>query len=292
MLKSGIDISNPGKILFPKSGFSKEDVVDFYTRIADHLIPHIQGRAITLKRYTEGIGKKGFFNKHAPEYFPDFIERVSIPMHSEPGRKMEMITVDEVDDLIYLAGQDVIELHMSLSRVTDPDIPDQVIFDLDPSDDDFEKVRRAALALKELLDEKKIRSFVNTTGSRGVHIHIPIKPDHSFDEVKPVVKQLAEELHEKVPELTTLEHRKNKRGNKVFIDYLRNDHGMTAIAPYSLRAIEGAPVATPIDWDELNDPDLGPQSYTLENIFRRLGQKTDPWEDFHVKKTALEDLLK
>jgi bifunctional non-homologous end joining protein LigD len=181
---------------------------------------------------------------------------------------------------------------MGLSRSEALEKPDQIIFDLDPSDDDFEKIRTTAFALKTLLDEQDIPSFVKTTGSRGLHIHIPLQVEKAFKEVKAIAEQIARELQKQNPELTTLEHRKDKRGNKVFIDYLRNEYGMTAIAPYSLRALKGAPVATPIDWDELKIPSLGPQTYTLSNIFRRLGQKTDPWKDFFRHRVKVERLLR
>lgn len=134
----------------------------------------------------------------------------------------------------------------------------------------------------------QLPAFIKTTGSRGVHIHIPIKPYYSFLEIKAIAKQIAERLHQQSTDTTTLEQRKNKRGNKVFIDYLRNDYGMTAVAPYSLRALENAPIATPIDWSELQDNALGPRSYHLKNIFRRLAQKQDPWTNFVQSSVAIQ----
>ena len=179
---------------------------------------------------------------------------------------------------------------MSLSRAGALEQPDQIIFDLDPTDGDFAKVRQTAFALKELLDERAVPALVKTTGSRGLHIHVPLRADQPFTEVKPVSRRLAETLHRQTPDLTTLEHRKNQRGRKVYIDYLRNDYGMTAIAPYSLRALPGAPVATPIDWAELRNTSLGPRTYHLGNILRRLGQKADPWAGFAEARVALERL--
>ena len=282
-----IEISHPDKILFPQAELTKADIASYYKRIADYMLPHIKDRPLTLRHYPHGIDESGFFHKHAPDHFPEFVERLDVSMKSKGGENMKMASADEAADLVYFAGQNVIELHMGLARKYDLEIPDQIIFDLDPSDNDFEKVRKTAFALKDILDERDLPSFLKTTGSRGVHIHIPIKPEKKFDEVKKAVRKLAETLHDTCPDLTTLESRKKKRGDKVFIDYLRNDYGMTAIAPYSLRALKGAPIATPIDWEELKDRELGPQSYTLENIFRRLPQKADPWKKFYSQAVKL-----
>lgn len=284
-----IEISHPDKILFPEADISKADMANYYARIASYLLPTVSKRPLTLRRYPEGIHGEGFYNKHAPDYFPVFIERFSIPMHHKTG-KIQMVSANKTEDLVYFAGQNTIEIHMGLSKIDTINKPDQIIFDFDPSDDDFDKVRHAALALKEMLDKFGLRSFVKTTGSRGVHMHLPIEVHHTFSSVKEIAKKLAEKLHEKCPELTTMEHRKNKRGNKVFIDYLRNDYGMTAIAPYSLRAHKDASIATPIDWDELADKSLGPRSFTLENIFRRLAQKRDPWQDFEKNNQTIQSI--
>lgn len=284
-----ITITHPDKMLFPKDDITKIEVADYYRRIADYMLPWIKNRPLTLKRYPEGIQESGFFNKHAPDYFPDFIERFTVPMEQNQS-EMQMVGAENASDLIYLAGQNTIEFHMALSKMENIKKPDQIIFDFDPSDDDFEKVRTAALQLKQILDQKDIPSFVKTSGSRGVHVHIPIRVDKEFTAVKEKAKKIAEVLHHACPGLTTLEQRKEKRGNKVFIDYLRNEYAMTAIAPYSLRARNGAPLATPIEWDELKDTSLMPHTYHLKNIFRRLGQKENPWSQFVRKSIALESI--
>ncbi len=285
MKANNIQISHPEKILSPKDGISKADVAAYYERIAPFMLPHIKDRPLTLRRYPDGIEKEGFYNKHAPDYFPDLIKRINVPMHSEKGKIAEMASADEASDLVYFANQNMIEIHMGLSTARTLEKPNQIIFDFDPSDNDFEKVRIAALELENMLDELGLPSFVKTTGSRGVHVHIPIKPERKFAAVKDYARSLAQHLNDMMPDITTLEHRKDKRGDRVFIDYLRNDYAMTAIAPYSLRAKKGAPVATPIMWEELSDLSLKPNSFTIENIFKRLAKNPDPWKDF--RKTAV-----
>ncbi|VEG91111.1 non-homologous end-joining DNA ligase [Legionella spiritensis] len=278
-----IDLTHPNKLLYPDDGIRKKDVADYYARIADYLLPFVKNRPLTMKRYPEGIHEEGFYNKHAPDYFPDFIPRYTVPMEKDASQ-MSMVGADSVQALVYLAGQNTLELHMALSTMDEIKKPDQMILDFDPSDDDFEKVRNAAFVCKEILDALDLPSFVKTTGSRGVHVHVPLLVACSFKEMKEIARKIAVKIHEKCPRYTTLEQRKNKRGDKVFIDYLRNDYAMTAIVPYSLRALPKAPVATPVDWNELADKSLQPQSYHLKNIFQRLGQKKDPWKLFTKKR--------
>lgn len=285
-----IDISHPDKVLFPNSGISKQDVAGYYEKIADHLLPPVRQRPLTFKAYPEGISEDGFFRKNAPGHFPDFIERIEVPIRRKEGDSTLMASAGQTADLVYFAGQNVIEIHAGLSTADDLEKPDQIIFDLDPSDDDFEKVRDLALGLAEMLESIELTSFVKTSGSRGLHIHLPLKAEAPFSEVKRHAKGLSEKLVGKFPKLATLEKRKNKRGNKVFVDYLRNEFGQTAIAPFSLRAKKGAPVATPVRWDEVPAQKLSPQGYNLKNLFRRLSRIKDPWADFNRSRITLESV--
>lgn len=258
---AGVEIPHPDKILYPEAKITKLEIATYYNLIAKLMLPHIKERPLTLKQYPHGINQVGFFHKHAPEYFVNEVPIYTIPMHSEGGTKIDMVGVESAHDLVYLAGQNTIEFHMGLSRIGSIEKPDQIILDFDPSDEDFEKVRKVALITKDILDAQKLKSFVKTTGSRGVHIHIPFKPQQKYPEVKKIAKQLAEYINVQCPDLSTVEHRKNKRGNKVFIDYLRNDYAMTAVAPYSLRPNKNAGIATPISWEELHKKSLQPHYY-------------------------------
>lgn len=284
---SGVEISHPDKLLYPNDNISKKTVAEYYSKMSEYLLAFIKDCPITMKRYPSGINEDGFFNKHRPEHFPNFVDDLTIPTR-ENQSEMHMVGIGSEKALVYLANQDVIELHAALSTMSSIQRPDQIIFDFDPSDNDFEKVRKAAKGLKKILDDMNIKSFVKTSGSRGLHVHIPIKPENTFDKVKKTAKQIAEKLHQQFPDITTTEQRKNKRGNKVFIDVLRNDYAMTVIAPYSLRAISGAPVATPLNWSEVNDISLTPQSYHLKNIFHRLAQVENPWKHFNNYNRQLD----
>jgi len=290
MKANEIEISHPDKVLFPAAGITKSDLADYYQRIAKRLLPFAEGRPLTLRAFPEGINEEGFFNKHAPEHFPGFITRIEVPTRESGSKAVLMSSADKAADLVYFAGQNVIEMHAALSTKTDLEKPDQLIIDFDPSDDDFEKVRKVALGFSELLDSLGLNAFWKTTGSQGLHAHLPIRPERDFATVKEWAKALARMLHDKMPQETTLELRKDKRGNKVFIDVLRNEYGQTAVLPYSVRARKGAPVATPIRADELEGDDLLPDRYTLKNIFQRLGQIEDPWRNFTRHRIAAQRL--
>lgn len=292
MKLANIDIPHPDKPLYPDDNITKKAVAEYFSKIFKYILPFLKERPVTMKRFTDGINEPGFYNKHRPDYFPDFIDSLTVPTKKEQSN-MCMAGIHSEQALVYLAGQDVIEIHIGLSTMSAIEKPDQIIFDFDPCDDDFEKIRKATQSLKNILDNLNITSLVKTSGSRGLHVHIPLEPKYTFNTVKTFAKKIAEKLNQLCPDITTLETRKNKRGNKVFIDFLRNDYAMTAIAPYSLRAIKGAPVATPLHWSEVNNSSLQPQSYNINNIFRRLSQIDDPWESFnrYNRHNNIETLL-
>lgn len=272
-----IEVANLDKVMFPDQGITQGDLVDYYRRIAETMLPYLEGRPLTMQRFPDGIDGEGFYQKEAPHYFPDWIRRVSIEV-KEDGRQQPQVICDDVATLVYLVDQGCITFHVWLSRADKLHHPDRLIFDLDPPDDDFEPVRSAAQSLHDVLEDIGLVPFVMTTGSRGLHVVVPLDRSADFDTVRSFARDLAGVLTKKKPDSLTTEMRKAKRGDRLFLDYLRNSYGQNSVAPYAVRAKPGAPVATPLDWDELSDPDLHSQSYTLENVFRRLGQKEDPWK--------------
>ncbi len=277
MKASDVDIPHPDKVLFPDRDITKRELAEYYEKIADRMLPYIEDRPLTLRCYPDGIREEGFFNKNTPAHFPDFIRRIEMPAREEGRQSVVMSGADEAADLVYFVGQNAVEIHAALSTADRPEQPDHIIVDFDPSDGDFEKVREAALAFGDLLDSLEIHAFWKTTGSRGLHAHIPIRPDTGFDDAKDQARKLAQRMVDAKPDLTTLEMRKEKRGDKVFIDVLRNAYGQTAVVPYSVRARPGAPVATPVRFDEIESGSCRPDAYTVGNIFRRLGRIEDPW---------------
>lgn len=281
-----IDVERWDKVLFPDDGITKGDLIDYYREIADTMLPFMKDRPLTLQRFPDGIDEDGFYQKEAPEYFPDWIRRVSIPVE-ESGEDQDQVICDDTATLAYLANQACITPHIWLSRADKLHHPDKLIFDLDPPTDDFEPVRKAALDLRTILDEIELVSYVMTTGSSGLHVVVPLDRSADFDEVRDFARDLADILADRHPDRLTTAQRKKKRGDRLFLDYLRNSYGQNSVTPYAVRALSGAPVATPLDWDELHDKDLTSKSYTMDNIFQRLGQKEDPWHGMMRRARSL-----
>lgn len=281
-----ISLSNVDKILFPDNGISKAGLIDYYSRIAPMMLPHLKDRPISMQRFPNGINEQGFFQKEAPDYFPEFIEKVEID-YKEADDKWQAC-INNRPTLVYLANQGVITPHTWLSRKDKINFPDRLIFDLDPArEDEFYKIIRAAKCMKTFMEELGLHPYVMTTGSKGLHINIPIKPEQNFDEIrKGFAAKVAEIMVKRWPDDLTLEIRKASRKGRIFVDTLRNAYAQTAVAPYAVRPRPGAPIATPLEWDELNDS-LTPEKYTIKNIFRRLGQKNDPWLDINTKAGSI-----
>ncbi|EKE21244.1 MAG: hypothetical protein ACD_7C00303G0001, partial [uncultured bacterium] len=257
-------ITNRQKILFPKSKISKEEYVNYYRKIAKKIIPLIKDRPITLQRFPEGIKGQIFFQKKIMDYYPKWIKTASVKRQKKTPIKMAII--DDLDSLLYLANQ-VGVIHIWLSKKDKLNIPDRLIFDLDPPANDFKKVIEAANDLKKFLDFLKLPSYLMTTGSKGLHVVVSIKREKTFDEVREFARKIAYVLTKKYPKKYTIETRKEKRKDKVFIDYLRNAFAQTQVAPYAVRPIEGAPVAAPIKWSELSGIKSS-RVFNIKNIFK------------------------
>ncbi|MGG7644903.1 non-homologous end-joining DNA ligase [Rhodovulum sp. YNF3179] len=284
VLGKQIEISHPDKPYFPDDGITKRDLVAYYARIAETAAPLWQGRAVTMQRFPDGIGAEGFFHKNAPDHFPGWVRRAELP---KEGGSVSYAVADHPATLAFLATQGTITPHLSLARVDRPDHPDRMIFDLDPSDRDFGKVRRAARHLKDLFEALDLTAYVQTTGSRGFHVILPLDRSAGFDRVRALARRIADRLAAAEPDSFTTEQRKAGRGDRVFLDTLRNAYGQTGVAPYGVRAKPRAPIATPLDWDEALGR-TGPQDYHMGNIFRRLAQKEDPWRGIAQAGVAAE----
>lgn len=280
-----IELSNVDKVLFPGDGISKGDLVAYYRRIGETALEYYRDRPLTMHRFPDGIEAEGFFQKQIPDHFPDWIDRTRL--EKEDGEIVHVLA-NEAATLVYLADQACITPHLALSRADRPKHPDRLIFDLDPSDDDFTKVQETAAHLERLLDALELPTFVQTTGSRGLHIVVPLDRSETFDAVRDFSDKLVRQLAEDEPGLMTVEQRKTKRGDRVYLDIARNAYAQTAVAPYAVRALPKAPIATPLKWSEVGDSDLHPRKYTLENLFRRLAQMDDPWKDIERHRCSLD----
>lgn len=272
-----IRTSNEARVLFPSDGLTKGDVIGYYTRIAPHMLPHIRRRRLTLQRFHSGILEPGIFQKDIPSHFPDWIHRVTVPKH---GGTVTHVVCDDAATLVYIANQGCLTPHVGLARTDRIEFPDQMVFDLDPSDDDFELVRSVAFSLRELLEEAGLNSFVKTTGSRGLHVMVPLDRKNKFDHVHAFAWQIAMVLVRRRPADITTEFMKNKRGKRLFLDTNRNGMAQTVVPAFAIRAKDGAPVSMPIDWDELKNCGLNARSWRMENASQRMQDRPDPWRNF------------
>jgi len=278
-----VETSNDDKVLFPRDGITKADVIGYYADVAELMLPHLKERCLTLQRFPDGLGQNGFFQQKRSDHFPGFVDRRSLPTAGGDER-VEHVVANNTAALVYLADQAAITFHGWLATADAPRHPDRIVFDLDPSDDDFGSVVDCARLLREALDTTGLVPYVMTTGSSGLHVIAPLDGKRDFDEVRDFARAVAAAAAAREPDRFTTEQRKAARRGRLYIDIGRNAYGQTAVLPYSLRAIEGAPVATPLDWNELGRKGLSPRRYDLGNLRRRLARKDDPFADFPAHK--------
>ncbi len=279
-----IEISNPDKVLYPRDGITKADVVEHYRRVATLMLPHLRGRPTALERYPDGIGSERIFQKNVPRHFPSWIARVTV---RKEGGSLRQVVCKDAATLVYLANQACITPHVWLSRADRLDRPDQMIFDLDPPGEGFEDARVAALSLRSLLEELELPSFVKTTGGKGIHVTVPLDRRADFDTVRQFARDVAAALAARDPKRLTIAQRKDKRRGRLYVDVMRNAYAQTAVPPYAVRARPGATVATPLDWREVADRSLRPSRFTIETILRRIERQGDPWEGLRRQGRSL-----
>ncbi|PVC80067.1 non-homologous end-joining DNA ligase [Streptomyces sp. CS131] len=267
-------ITRPNKVLFPADGITKSDLADYYRLAAAAMVPQLRGRPLMMERRPEGIEGQSFMQKGVPDHFPEWLHRVELP---KADGTVTYAVCDEPAALVYLAGQACITPHRFLSRADRPHHPDRMVFDLDPSDDDFGAVRTAALSLRDLLDELELPSAVMTTGSRGLHVVVPLDRRGDFDEVRDLARRIADFLAARAPDALTTAPRKEARGGRLYLDVQRNAYAQTAVAPYAVRARPGAPVAAPLTWSEAEDSRTHARSFTIASMPDRLAD--DPWRN-------------
>jgi bifunctional non-homologous end joining protein LigD len=283
-----ITISNPDKVMFPADGITKGDLVEYYRRVAQRMLPHVRGRPLHMNRFPDGIGRIAIQQKRIPESFPQWIKRATVDLHR--GGTITHALIDDAATLVYLTNYNMVTAHVWLSRIEAPERPDQLIFDLDPSGDDFPLVRQTARSLKALLEELRLVAFVKTTGSRGLHVVVPISVGPNFEEVHVFADFVGQRLAATDPDHLTTEFIKQKREGRLFIDVNRNAYGQTVVAPYSVRARPAAPIAVPIAWADVESDALRPDGVTMRNVWDWLQGRDDPWAEMDRRRIPLPRL--
>ena len=275
--RRNVPITHPDKLLFPKAKVTKLDLAEHYATVAPAMVPLVRDRPVSMDSYPGGIESDGYLIKTAPKHFPDWVKRATV---KKRGGTVTHALANNPETLVYLAGQNSITPHIWLSRVDKPEQPDRIIFDLDPHEGGtFADCRTAARDLGELLRDRGLATFAMVTGSQGLHVVTPIRRGPRFPEVFQWAKALGQELADANPGKLTLEFLKEKRGGRIYVDVRRNAYAQHAVAPYSVRPKERAPVAMPVHWDELSDRKLKSQSWTVRTAPDRLRSEGDPWGD-------------
>jgi bifunctional non-homologous end joining protein LigD len=277
-------ITHPEKVLFPDDGITKGELASYYETIAPFILPHIRARPVTMERYPAGIGEQGFMHKNVSKGFPEWLERVEVP---KKGGWVHHPLVSDTRSLMWLANQNCVTPHVWTSRAPNLHQPDICVFDLDPSDDEPDVLRAAALGLRDLLDELGLTSWVKTSGSKGFHIVVPLDGKAGFGEVSGFAHAVATVLVKRDPEHLTQEFSKADRGGRILVDIGRNGYSATFAATYAVRAKPGAPVSAPCTWQELERREVGPRTFTLRTMGGRVAAVGDLWSDIRRRGRSL-----
>ncbi|MCM1975571.1 non-homologous end-joining DNA ligase [Streptomyces sp. G1] len=281
-----VEVHRPGKVLFPAGDgaaeYTKGDLADYYRSVARFMLPHLRGRPLMLERHPDGLDGPRFMQKNTPESYPDWVRRVEV---AKEGGTVCHTVCDDTATLVLLADQAAVTPHRWLSRTGSLDRPDRMVFDLDPAGDDFEPVREAARLLGGLLDELGLPTALMTTGSRGLHVVVPLNGRHDFDDVRQFARDTADTLAAAHPDRLTTAARKKERGDRLYLDVQRNAYAQTAVAPFAVRAKPGAPVAVPVEWSALDDPGLHARRWTINDAADQA--RSDPWAGAPARGRAL-----
>jgi len=285
-----ITVSKPDKVLIPP-GVTKADLARYHEAVAEAMLPFLDARPLNLERYPDGIAKRPIFTQRMPSHFPEWIGHATVDTND--GTATHVVARDAAT-LVYLANQACVTLHGWGSRADRIDRPDRLVIDLDPTRDDPSGVRRAAREMAALLTELGLTPLVLATGSRGYHLVVPLQRRQGYDDLRALARDIGRLAVARDPKHLTQEFLKKNRDDKIFVDTGRNRYGHTAVVPYSVRAREKAPVATPLAVEELKDSRMRADRFTIRSVLRRLGD--DPWAGatpaaLGPARTALDDAL-
>lgn len=286
-----LHLTNQNKIYFPKEGISKGDIIQYYDAVSQYILPYLKNRPQSMNRFPNGITGSSFYQKDIDlEKSPSWLKTEQIYSESN-GKNIDYLICNDKATLLYMANLGCIELNPWNSTTKNIEKPDWVVIDIDPGKDEFEEVVRTALTVKEIMDEKGADCYCKTSGATGLHVYIPLNARYDYDTVKIFAELIAQEVHSRLPETTSLERSIKKRNTKIYIDYLQNKAGQTLASPYSVRPKDGATVSTPLDWSEVNEK-LSPSQFTIKNVPQRIKEKGDLWKPVIGKGINIEKWIK
>ena len=288
-----VSLTNLDKVYWPDDGYTKGDLIRYYYDVSEYILPYLKDRPLILKRYPSGI-RGPFFHQHDVDEAPDYVRTIALEVEdSGGGHTVNYIVGNNLPALLYQANLGAIECHPWHSRTKNLDRPDWIVFDLDPGQGvGFEIICEAALCVKEVLNRFGLESYAKTSGSRGMHVYVPIKPVHSYEQVADFAEQAATLVAREMPEAATVERslKKRKRG-QIYVDHMQNARGKSVAAPYSVRPKPGATVSAPLDWDEIKRKKIGPKDFTIKNMLRRIERKGDLFKGVLSNRQTLPGAL-
>lgn len=284
--KLPIAVSHPDKVFWPKEGYTKLDLIEYYNAIFPKLSPYVKDRMLSLERCPDGMQGECFFQKEEPESMPPGTPTKRIAHATDAGKFTDYVVGGSLITQLTLADLGCIAVHVMASRASSPRHPDWICFDIDPESGKFEDAARAGLHVKAALDILKLVSYPKTSGSRGMHVLVPIRTGPDADEVLAFAEAFGARLAAAHPDELTVEHSVAARRGRVYLDPFRNGFGQTVVAPYSVRRRDKAPISTPLEWSEVK-PTLIPSDFNMGNFAKRL-KRADPWSDFFENRQSLK----
>jgi bifunctional non-homologous end joining protein LigD len=285
--KLPIEVSHPDKIFWPEEGYTKLDLVEYYNAIFPKLLPYVKDRILTLERCPDGMGGECFYQKQKPKSMPPGTPTKRIAHESGGGKFTDYVVGGSLVTQLALTNLGCIAVHVMAGCASTPRQPDWLCIDLDPESGKFADAARAGLQVKAAFDDLRLVSFAKTSGSRGMHVFVPIRPGPDADEVLTFAESFVARVAAAHPDELTVEHAIAARRGRVYLDPFRNGFGQTVVAPYSVRRREKAPISTPLEWSEVK-PALIPSSFNMGNFAKRL-KRADPWSDFFENRQSLKD---
>jgi bifunctional non-homologous end joining protein LigD len=297
-----VKLTNQDKVLWPRDGYTKGDLVNYYRAVAPVILPYLRDNPLTMERYPDGIDvARGIWAKEMPKYTPDWVHRVTIPPTTGEPRKVTYVVCDDEATLVWIANLAAITLHIWYSHIPTLDVPDVILFDLDPGERcPLSRLAKVALAFREELENIGLRAYVKTTGGMGLHVVLPLKPRYDYEVAKGVSELVARRIHAVLPEDTTLERTIARRPDDlVYLDWVQVGKGKTYVAPFSVRARDGAPVSMPLVWADVEamrrkrapETTAEMRRWTIANVPKLVAKAGDPWRREGWSPQSLESAL-
>lgn len=287
-----LDLTSLDRVYWTDEGYTKADLIRYYYEISDYILPYLENRPLIMKRYPTGVGGQSF-HQHDAREVPEFVRTIALEAEDGGLHTVDYVVCDNLQTHLYLANLGAIERHPWHSRIDSLDFPDWFVFDLDPGEEvEFETICEVAVSTKEVIENLGLTSYVKTSGSRGIHVYVPIEPKYPYEQVPDLAERIAKMVARENPKTATVERSKSKRKkNQIYVDFLQNAYGKSVVAPYSVRPKPGATVSAPLNWNEVEKKQISLKDFTIENMTERVKKKGDIFKAVLTSKQRLEEVF-